>query len=102
MLNHLHLIFSSQDDIGFVRDFKKFTSKALKENILQTEPRILKLFIIDEDQMYQFWQRTNMPLVIETEKFFLQKLQYMHNNPVRKGYVKRPEYWYWSSANPHC
>jgi hypothetical protein len=29
----------------------------------------------------------------------LQKVEYVHNNPVRKGYVRRPEYWIWSSAN---
>ena len=44
MLNHLHLLFSSPDAAGFVRDFKKFTSKELKKNIEATEPNILKLF----------------------------------------------------------
>ncbi|MBU3979557.1 hypothetical protein KJ980_05090 [Patescibacteria group bacterium] len=101
MLNHIHLIFSSPDAIGFIRDFKKFTSKELKKNILETEAHVLKLFL-DENNNYQFWQKTNMPLLIETEKFFLQKLNYMYNNPVRKKYVEKPEYWYWSSANPAC
>ena len=44
MLNHIHLIAKSEDMIGFVRDFKTFTSKELKKNILATEPNILKLF----------------------------------------------------------
>ena len=101
MLNHIHLIFHSSDSIGFVRDFKKFTSKELKKNILENEENILKLFL-DERGNYQFWQKTNMPLLIENEKFFLQKLNYIHNNPVKKNYVERPEYWYWSSANPDC
>ena len=100
MLNHIHIIFESEDSAGFLRDFKKFTSKKLKENIVQTEPHILKLFKLDEE--YHFWQKTNMPLLIETEKFMLQKLQYIHNNPVSKGYVLRPQYWYWSSANLEC
>ncbi len=33
VLNHLHLIIQSPDAIGFIRDFKKFTSKKLIENI---------------------------------------------------------------------
>jgi hypothetical protein len=30
----------------------------------------------------------------------LQKINYIHENPVRKQYVQRPEDWEWSSANP--
>jgi len=36
--------------------------------------------------------------MIESARFFLQKLNYMHLNPVRKGYVIRPEDWKYSSA----
>lgn len=35
MLNHIHLIAKSDDIIGFVRDFKTFTSKELKRNIIR-------------------------------------------------------------------
>ena len=82
----------------FVRDFKKFTSKELKKNIQTTEPSILRLFLM-EDHEYRFWQTTNMPLLIETERFLKQKIEYIHTNPVRKGYVEKAEYWKWSSAN---
>ena len=44
MLNHIHIMVKSNDVIGFVRDFKTFTSKELKKNIVATEPNILKLF----------------------------------------------------------
>jgi hypothetical protein len=101
MLNHLHLLFSSPDAAWFVRDFKKFTSKELKKNIEVTEPNVLKLFL-NEKGIYQFWQATNMPILIESEKVALQKILYIQNNPVRKKYVEKPEYWYWSSANQGC
>jgi hypothetical protein len=29
-------------------------------------------------------------------------MEYIHNNPVRKRYVDKPEDWHWSSANPYC
>jgi len=99
MLNHLHLIVSSSDMIAFIRDFKKFTSKEIQKNIIATEPSILKLFQVDENK-YEFWQKTNMPKLIESEKYFLQKANYIHENPMRKQYVANPEHWYWSSANP--
>lgn len=98
MLNHLHLIVTSPDVAGFLRDFKRFTSKKLKENIETHEPRVLELFI-DESGKYHFWHDTNAPKKIENPAFYLQKLNYIHENPVRKGYVERPEYWRWSSAN---
>ena len=44
MLNHLHLIIRSTDTAGFLRDFKKFTSKKLIENIAEFEPQVLELF----------------------------------------------------------
>jgi REP-associated tyrosine transposase len=101
MLNHVHLVVSSHDAIGFVRDFKRHTSKELLSNMLATEPNVMKLFEV-EGGGHEFWARTNMPKAIESEKFLIQKVEYVHNNPVRKGYVKRPEYWVWSSANPDC
>jgi putative transposase len=97
MLNHLHMVVRSPDVIGFLRDFKKFTSKRLIENITENEPNILPLF--KGEKSCELWKYDNQPKLIESEKFFVQKVNYIHDNPVRKGYVERPEYWKWSSAN---
>jgi len=97
MLNHLHLIIRSPDVSGFLRDFKKFTSKKLIENIGESEPEVLQLF--RNEKGYRFWKEDNQPKIIESEGFALQKMRYIHNNPVVKGYVDRAEYWKWSSAN---
>ena len=35
MLNHIHLIIQSNDVIGFVRDFKRWTSRELKSNLIK-------------------------------------------------------------------
>ena len=100
MLNHLHLIIRSDDAIGFMRDFKKYTSKRLLENIKQYEPSILELFG-SSDRGYRFWKEDNQPKIIETNNFARQKVEYIHNNPVLKGYVNRAQDWKWSSANPY-
>jgi phosphoribulokinase len=55
----MHVIARSSDMSGFIRDFKTFTSKEIKKNIMETEPQILKLF--KEGEEYHFWQNTNMP-----------------------------------------
>ena len=100
MLNHVHLIVQSKDMVGFIRDFKTFTSKAIKENIAANEPHILKLF--EKSGAYHFWQKTNMPEIIRTEDFYLTKARYIEQNPVRKRYVNRAEDWVYSSANREC
>jgi putative transposase len=99
MINHLHSIVSGIDVIGFVRDFKRHTSKEIQKNIIATEPTVLKLFDLGNGT-YEFWSRTNMPKMIANEGYLLQKIQYIHENPVRRQYVKNPEDWVWSSANP--
>jgi putative transposase len=99
MLNHIHLIATSPDMAGFLRDFKRFTSAKFKANLESTEPSVLKLFV-DAQGGYRFWMETNAPKKIENPAFYRQKLNYIHENPIRKGYVTRSEYWHWSSANP--
>ncbi len=100
MINHIHLIVLSSDTIGFIRDFKKFTTNEILKNIEQNEPKTLKLFINETGK--ELWQKTNMPELIETESFFLQKLNYIHQNPVKRSYISMLEHWYWSSANEQC
>jgi putative transposase len=97
MLNHIHFIASAPDMGGFMRDFKTFTSKELKKNILATEPNIIRLF--EENDVFHLWQKSNMPKIIESENYFNQKKQYIEQNPVKKGYVQLPEHWIYSSAN---
>lgn len=97
MINHLHLIVQSEDVSGFVRDFKRFTSREIMKNIIATEPDVAELFA-RKNNYYEFWKKTNMPILIETDTFFHQKLDYIHDNPVRKDYVSEPEHWFYSSA----
>ncbi len=99
MLNHLHLIIQADDAENVLRDFKRHTSKALKENIRATEPNVLTLFETT-DSTWRLWKADNQPQLIETEKFFRQKLDYIHANPVRKDDGSQAEHWKWSSANP--
>ncbi len=101
MINHIHLIAHSPDAIAFIRDFKKFTTKEILKNIKNTEPRVLKLFETGRNT-YAFWEKTNMPEIVETENFFFQKLKYIHGNPIKREYVMVDKDWYWSSANSDC
>ena len=101
MLNHLHLLIRAPDVTACVRDFKRHTSRQIHKSLRRYEPSVLPLFV-DETGHFRLWKPDNKPKLVETERFFLQKLNYIHENPVRKGYVEFPEHWKWSSANPHC
>jgi putative transposase len=47
---------------------------------------------------YKVWQEGFHPIAVDSGDFFRQKLDYLHENPVRKGFVEKPEHWRYSSA----
>lgn len=47
---------------------------------------------------YQFWQQDNQTKIIYTPEFAIQKLEYIHNNPVEAGLVEKAEEYLYSSA----
>jgi len=49
----------------------------------------------------QFWQRRYCDFNVWNEPKRIDKLQYIHNNPVTRGLVAKPEDWLWSSFL-HC
>jgi len=97
MLNHLHLIFQNPESYNLLKSYKSYTSHQLVKNLEETEPNVLKIFKFEDG--YHIWRHKNYPELIESEKFFFQKVKYTENNPVRKEYVYKPEDWKFSSAN---
>ncbi len=113
MSNHIHLMISAKnnDTSDILRDFKKFTSKqiisAIKNN--QQESRkdwMLNIFKQHGEQNarnsnYQFWRQDNQPKELFGAEFILQKLNYIHNNPVEAGIVDKAEEYLYSSARDY-
>ena len=50
---------------------------------------------------YQFWQQDNHAMQLETVEFTLDKLTYLHNNPVKAGIVDKAEEYLLSSARDY-
>lgn len=109
MSNHIHLIIqSNKNDLsGLVRDFKKFTSKAIVEHIKSSQESraewMLELFRKNTEshgrnKTYQVWRYGNHPEEIFSEKFLWSKLDYIHLNPVRAGIVEKASEYIYSSA----
>ena len=102
MPNHLHFIWQLHDGInraGFQRDFLKFTAQRIKEDLAKHHPAVLQQFRVEaKDRQYQFWERNPLSVELWTEKVVLQKLTYIHLNPVRAGLCRWPEEYKYSSA----
>jgi len=45
----------------------------------------------------QFWQRRYYDFNVHNEEKRVEKLRYMHRNPVKRGLIEKPEQWPWSS-----
>jgi REP element-mobilizing transposase RayT len=107
MPTHLHLVTSTDDGVNFpglMRDFKHFTASKII-TILEEERHTTYLRILEDnatkrapEQQHKVWQDGYHPVALTSERWFEQKLDYMHNNPVRKGFVEYPEHWKYSSA----
>ena len=50
------------------------------------------------NKYYQFWQQDNHPVKLTTMEMVIQKLNYLHDNPVRAGIVFEPHQYVYSSA----
>ncbi|WNJ17211.1 REP-associated tyrosine transposase [Pontibacter sp. G13] len=113
MSNHIHLVVSSKGDrlSSIIRDFKQFTARSIVNDIRKkTESR--KEWIISQFETEasknpkvrhaQFWQVGNMAKQCFSESFTRQKVQYIHQNPVRSRMVYEPHHYVWSSAQDYA
>lgn len=107
MLTHFHLMAQTKEGVTFqdvMRDMKKFTSKQIS-NQLEKDGQGLSLYVFKKaaeqekgKRKYKVWQDEYHPQIIYTNNVCRQKLQYMHDNPVHKWFVRMPECWRYSSA----
>jgi putative transposase len=106
--NHLHLIASVPDLSDVMQSFKSFTAKQLldllKRRAAHTLLRGLQALKLDHktESEYQVWQEGSHPEQIQNEEIMRQKLEYVHNNPVARGYVDDPLHWRYSSARNYA
>lgn len=112
MTNHLHLILQTDITSGYtlsdiIRDFKKFTSnsilKAIQNKHESRSDWLMHMFSYyakhnPNNENLQLWKQDNHPIALYSEKVIWQKINYIHNNPVRAGIVNRPEDYIYSSA----
>ena len=114
MSNHVHLIVgrNGEETIeNIIRDFKKFTSvmicRAIQENPEESRKEwMLWMFERagkknERNIDFQFWMQHNHPIELSTQDIALQRLRYIHQNPVTIGLVEKEEEWIHSSCGDY-
>jgi len=114
MSNHIHLVARAEwgaELSDILRDLKKHTSKEIIQEIREEageSRRDWMLWIFESagkknsnNAQIQFWKQSNLPKELFWPKFIKQKLDYVHNNPVKVGLVDKPEHYRYSSARDY-
>ena len=99
MPEHIHLLVS-EPEIGnpstVMQVLKQRTARALLPKRRRKDPRQGSLFA-EGSQPRAFWQARFYDFNVFTTKNWVEKLKYIHRNPVKRGLVESPEQWRWSS-----
>jgi putative transposase len=83
MPEHIHMMVNEPQQRSLSR-----VLQSLKQSVART----LALRAADP-----FWQARYYDFNVWSEHKFVEKLRYIHRNPVTRGLVERPEDWVWSS-----
>jgi REP element-mobilizing transposase RayT len=105
--NHCHFVLKSNALDQDIARLKSWTAKQLIQYLAEKNVRQ----ILDQlafykkahkhDRAYQFWQEGVHPELIQGEEMMRQKIDYIHQNPVKRGYVDNAEHWRYSSARDY-
>jgi len=106
--NHVHFIAPSDNLSKEIGDFKSYTARQLIDLLDSANAKT----ILDQlafrklkhkrDRDFQCWQEGSHPQQITSEEMMRQKIEYIHFNPVKRGYVDDPTHWRYSSARNYA
>jgi REP element-mobilizing transposase RayT len=106
--NHVHFIASSDDLSKEIGDFKSYTALRLIDLLQSAGAKtILQQLAFRKarhkvDRKHQLWQEGSHPQQISSDEMMRQKIDYIHYNPVKRGFVDEPEHWRYSSARNYA
>ncbi len=110
MTNHLHMIVQSERGClsDTIRDFKRFTSTQIMSEVESSDRESRKEWIEMVFRYHakyngrvndkQFWTHENHAVELTDNEMIDSKLEYIHMNPVRAGWVENAEDYLYSSA----
>lgn len=105
--NHLHFVAQSPRLDKCVQEFKSFSARQIIDTLKaqHIERLLIQLRFAKcdhkTDREYQFWQEGVHAEMVFSEAIMREKLDYIHHNPVKRGYVDKAEHWRYSSARSY-
>lgn len=104
MPNHIHLIWQLLKPNGKespVASFMKFTGHSFQKHLIQKNQKDLLNYKVDSvTRKHNFWQLEPDWFLLTKEKTTIQKLDYIHTNPLQAKWrlAKHPEDYLYSSS----
>ena len=113
MSNHIHAILRSSTRrlSDTIREFKSFTAKQMLDAIHQESERRSEWMLSEfefaakkhkRNEKYQLWTHENHPIILYGNAIIQQRINYIHDNPVRSGIVANQEDYLYSSARAYA
>lgn len=114
MTSHIHMALGTNgrntlEDI--IRDLKSYTSRHIRKYMENNPHESRKKWMIEmmmkagkaksNNHDFQFWQQHNHPIELSTNEILQQKIDYIHENPVKAGFVDMAANWLLSSARDY-
>jgi len=104
MPNHAHLVIHPRREIYSISDIllsiKQPVSRRAIEYLREHNPAGLRLLATGQRaRSYHIWQKGGgYDRNINKVDTLIETVRYIHSNPVRKGLVRTPDEWHYSSA----
>ena len=97
MPEHIHLLIT-EPLLGTPSTVMQVLKQTVARRLLaRPRGRRPQAALFDDSEPLQFWQRRFYDFNVWSRRKRIEKLRYMHRNPVKRGLVMSPELWRWSS-----
>lgn len=115
MTSHVYLILGTEGKFplgDIIRDLKSYTSRHIRKYMEHNPQESRKEWMVwmmqragkknPKNKDFQLWQQHNHSIALTTNIMLDQRLDYIHENPVKAGFVEKPEDWIYSSTRDYC
>jgi len=107
MPEHIHLVIVPRIDtkVGeIVGEIKRLSAKEIHKILEQQSNNLLSKLLVSRNGIEKFalWQRLCYDHNCRSDSAVWEKVEYCHNNPVKRGLVGEPYQWKWSSFNSYA
>ncbi len=96
MPEHIHLLLT-EPEVGAPSTVMQVLKQRAARSLLPKRKRGQRCLLGDAPLRTPFWQARFYDFNVWTTNKRVEKLRYIHRNPVKRGLVSTPEEWRWSS-----